>query len=180
MASLIMSFVGQHNPELYETIFEHALLRERQRAIRGKTAGAYDRTGSFQWTRAVKAAALLTVQTLTHHLGGAAAAGTARPVLVGNGASLASSLDYALHKQPLWLMDMFGVDSQGQSLARRLFHRSNPGRRRPGPIAVSINTNFVSVESIQIIWNGRTLTDRADFQGLAQALLREEHMPGTG
>src|ERR1700678_3528233 len=75
-------------------------------SIRGK-GGALRNVGTFQWTPGVKAVSAVFVMALARHLN---QIDTFLPLLEGGKASLASSLDYALSKQPEWLFYMFGAD----------------------------------------------------------------------
>ncbi len=120
-------------------------------SVRGKTAGAIQGAGSFQWTSAVKALSSLLVRASIAQ-GEESAASIA--VLSGFGGSLASTLDYALSKQPGWTVDMFGVDGCGNTYLRRLLLRTNPERKYPGPVIVTINSRSVKSEDIEVWWNG--------------------------
>jgi hypothetical protein len=87
----------------------------------------------------------------------------------GEANSMAASLDYAISKQPTWLTEMFGCDQDGISLARRMILRTNPERKRPGPVTLGLNMNYVAVENISIILNGKTPTDE-QLLGLSRSL----------
>jgi hypothetical protein len=119
-------------------------------SVRGKTGGPFRAAGSFQWTSAVKALALLLAKT---RLNPTAA------LLRGENASLAASLDYAISKQPSWLTEMFGCDQQGISFARRLILRTNPERKRPGPVTLGINQLFLKADQINIFVEGTPCSD---------------------
>jgi hypothetical protein len=71
--------------------------------------------------------------------------------------SLAASLDYAIDKQPVWLREMFGSDSHGTPIMKRLLIRSNSGRKRSGPVAIAMNTGFLSVESNRFFLDGQEI-----------------------
>jgi len=124
------------------------------RCIRGKTAGAFRGSGSFQWTSAVKAIAALS---LRHIL--------AKPIpslnkyISGRQSSLAASLDYALTKAPCWISDMFGVCQNGQLMARRLFLITNPNQKRPGPVTIAINDAPLSPSEVQVFLDGHLTKD---------------------
>jgi hypothetical protein len=75
-----------------------------------------------------------------------------RTVLAGARGSSIASLDYAISKQPCWLTDMFGTDSFGISLVRRLILRTNPERKRPGPVFLSLNTRYLDPSMIEVRW----------------------------
>ena len=114
-------------------------------SVRGKTGGPFRTAGSFQWTSAVKALALLLAKTRLN---------PAEALLRGENASLAASLDYAISKQPAWLTEMFGCDQHGISLARRLVLRTNPERKRPGPVTLGVNQLFLNAANINIFVEG--------------------------
>jgi hypothetical protein len=79
-------------------------------------------------------------------------------MLSGGVKSLAASLDYALTKQPGWLLDMFGVSSNGKTQARRLFRVTNSHRKRGGPVSISLNSNACPSDCIEIVVDGKSIT----------------------
>lgn len=131
--------------QLIEVAFCDGITREIRRSVRGKSAGAYGRAGSFQWTSAVKGFALLAVRAVGAH---------EEPLIKGCSGSLAASLDYAISKQPMWLIEMFGTDQAGISLLRRMILRTNPERKRPGPTFLSFNERFMPLANISIFSEG--------------------------
>jgi hypothetical protein len=158
---MLLEFHGDV-PELTKTLFRRDN-GEVITSVRGKTAGALRGAGSFQWTSAVRALSAILVRgaLVTREQGD--------PNLValsGFGQSLASTLDYALSKQPLWTVEMCGVDMCGQSFLRRLFLRTNPERKYPGPVIINLNPRILGGEAIQVWWNGQRLTDPAAFRTL--------------
>jgi hypothetical protein len=132
--------------ELTEVQFQDSVHGNLRRSVRGKTGGPFRTAGSFQWTSAVKALALLLIKTKAVPM---------EALLRGDANSLAASLDYAISKQPVWLTDMFGCDQQGISFARRLILRTNPERKRPGPVTLGINQMYVAADSITVYVNGK-------------------------
>ena len=132
--------------ELIEVYFQESDTSAPRRSIRGKTGGAFRQAGSFQWTSAVRALSLLAVT---------AVATPSEGLIQGESGSLAASLDYALSKQPEWLTDLFGCDHFGITLARRLILRTNPERKRPGPVVLALNFVYLPVTAIEIFINGR-------------------------
>jgi hypothetical protein len=122
--------------------------------IRGKTNGAYRGAGTFQWSSAVRAAAcvFLKSKVLSDLPPG-------EPMLSGEALSLAASLDYAITKQPAWIVDMFGVSSSGQSMARRLFRVTNSHRKRGGPVSISLNILKCPPPCVEVVLDGRTVND---------------------
>lgn len=150
--------------QLIEVGFCNGLTSEVHRSLRGKSAGAHSQAGSFQWTSAVKGLALLAVQ---------AAGAFEEPFIQGCGGSLAASLDYAISKQPMWLIEMFGCDQSGISLLRRMILRTNPERKRPGPVVLSFNQRFMPVKDIFIFSSGIQCSREALLELLA-VLSKEE------
>ena len=132
--------------ELTEVQFQDSVHGNFRRSVRGKTGGPFRTAGSFQWTSAVKALALLLIKTKSAPM---------EALLRGDANSLAASLDYAISKRPVWLTDMFGCDQQGISFARRLILRTNPERKRPGPVTLGINQMYISTDSITVYVNGK-------------------------
>lgn len=135
--------------ELVETSFVDGISSVPRLSVRGKTGGAFRSAGSFQWTSAVKAFSLLLLKT---------AACDEQPVLRGEANSLASSLDYAISKQPQWLAEMFGCDHHGICFIRRCILRTNPERKRPGPVTLAVNLSYLPAASIEINIDGRVAT----------------------
>lgn len=132
------------------------------RCVRGKTAGAFRGAGTFHWSSGVRAAAALSIRHILSQMNA-----TILNYISGGHASLASSLDYALCKQPAWLSDMFGVQKNGLPTARRLFLVTNPNQKRPGPVTVAISEFTLAPSDIRVFYNGH-LTD--DFEQLVKIL----------
>jgi len=127
--------------ELIQASFKESASAAERVSVRGKVPGAYRDVGTFQWTSAVRAVALLALR---------AAISPQCARISGGAGSPASSLDYALSKQPLWLLDLFGCDRTGVSYARRIFLRTNSERKRPGPVVVALNDVYLPSSSIGI------------------------------
>lgn len=170
MSVLQLAFSRDHGIELNETSFTLYAGSKPQHAIRGRTSGAYTGYGTFQWSQAVRALSALFLKYAAAGLRGDSSEGK----LAGAHGSLAASLDYAIDKGPLWLADMFGVDSQGRLLARRAFLRTNPGRKRTGPVVIAVNGNFVAAQSIQIILEGTLVKDPNKIELLAREMDGED------
>jgi hypothetical protein len=121
-------------------------------SVRGKTNGAYRTGGSFQWSSAVRgmASVFLSAKLLADLSPG-------EPMLTGEAKSLAASLDYAITKQPMWILDMFGVSSTGRTLAKRLFRVTNSHRKRGGPVALSLNLHTCPPQCIEVVLNGQSV-----------------------
>jgi hypothetical protein len=133
-------------------------------SVRGKTAGAFKGAGSFQWTTAVRALSLSFLSAIENPLG---------IHLSGHAGSLAASLDYALSKQPIWLAEMFGVDTLGNCVARRFTYRTNSERKRPGPVSLSLNHSYLESAMIEVVVDGRQLVDVQEIAALRMAIMAE-------
>jgi hypothetical protein len=133
--------------------------------VRGKTNGAHREGGSFQWSSAVRAMACVF---LSAKLFDDLAPG--EPMLTGEAKSLAASLDYAITKQPVWILDMFGVSSAGRTLAKRLFRVTNSHRKRGGPVALSLNLHTCPPHCIEIVLDGRTVQSREILRAMLTSI----------
>lgn len=162
MARFALWFEGKSSPELCRTEFFHSLSGETLRCVRGKRSGPYKDFGTFQWTNAVKALSVLCLKARCFKC--------ERGILTGQKGSLAASLDYAIDKQPNWLIDMLGVDSRGQALVSRLMNRSNPGQRKGRRVCLAINQNTLKPDEIIIYLNGELLSEDDDLQSLLNSL----------
>ncbi len=177
MAKLTLNFVGYDSPELLETSFSHHLLDGERRCIRGKSSGAFEGYSTFQWTKAVQGLSRLVIcAAIEDQLGKKAST----PHLMGFGLSHAASFDYAIDRQTTWLFDMFGWDKNGLSVARRLFNRTNPGRKRAGPVAISLNTKFFSASDIEIYLDGAKVNDAVTLVGLLRKIDTLDVSQGAG
>jgi len=153
--------------QLIQVIFKESSSGEARRSIRGKTGGAFRTAGSFQWTSAVKALGVLLVQT---------AFNPQTDSIQGQVGSLAASLDYALSKQPIWISEMFGCDQQGISFARRLLLRTNPERKRPGPVVISVNQVYILSSDIEVYVDGLRCSE-SELEQLVATLLNLPRTP---
>ena len=131
MKELILIFANGEKAELTEASFSLGGNTKKLHVVRGKTSGAFIASGSFQWTAAVKAISILIIK------GVLAKEQCASPILSGGKGSLAASLDHALVKAPLLLLDMFGDDESGRPLLERFTSITNPGRKRPWQVSIS-------------------------------------------
>jgi hypothetical protein len=167
--SLELYFAGKTDVELVETRFEGGWTKGPLVAIRGKTIGAFKNVGTFQWTSAVRAFCVLCVKSVI-------AAQQKNPVagqLAGVKSSLAASLDYALSKQPAWLREVCGSDPHGNAYMRKLIVRTNPERKRPGPVVLGLNERLMSVNDIKIFRDHQRLASTEDLQDLLSAITTE-------
>ncbi|MEY4667577.1 MAG: hypothetical protein RL518_276 [Pseudomonadota bacterium] len=130
-------------------------------SVRGKTNGAYQGAGTFQWSSAVRAVAciFLRAKLLDQSASG-------EPMLSGEAGSLAASLDYAITKQPAWITDMFGISALGEGLAKRLFRVTNSHRKRGGPVAVSLNLQSCSPKQIEVVFDHLPVVDPEQLRAM--------------
>jgi hypothetical protein len=173
--NLHLCFAAKSNPQLVETSFRHERMGINVKAVRGRTAGAHKGYSTFSWSPAVKALSLLFVE-------GAIVSKTSSEsdphvFIEGQKGSPASSLDYAIAKQPNWIFDMFGCDNRGVPNLRRLVTRTNPEQRRPGPVRVALNNNFLPVSAIQIVLDEDEFPDIPALYELSSQLKRLWHNP---
>jgi len=137
-------------------------------SIRGKTSGAFKGGGSFQWTAAVKGLALLMIRGV---LADVTTSRTMSATLSGCGGTLASSLDYALSKEPAWMLDAFGTDIAGRCYLRRMILRTNSERRYPGPVTISLNHSVIKGESIEIFHENAPINTTESLLKLSEILV---------
>ncbi len=151
--------------ELVETSFIANDKTREFRSVRGKTSGAYADFGSFQWTSAVRALCELFLRFKisaqdreeTPH---------SSAIMAGGVGSAAASLNYAIQKQPQWLLDMFGVDGRGVPTLRRLVYCSNPSLKRVGGTAITVNPRIVNQTNLHFLINGKIIEDTQDLSSL--------------
>ena len=163
----VLSFMSGKETELFHAEFHSASTGECLHSVRGKTEGAFRGAGTFQWTAAVKGLVVLAIRTAV-----SAMKPDRPPFLEGEGDSLASSFDYAISKGPAWLTDMFGIERNGDVLAKRLFRRSNPNRKRPGPVAISINPALLPGDGIIIELDGEQVVNPEVLESISQEIIR--------
>lgn len=132
MVRIWLDFSSFPDVQLLETKFENG-----SQCFNAKRGNLY--INSFHWSSGVKALSLLFLKFKLGENG-----------ISGLGGSLAGSLDYALSKQPQWLIDIFGVSHSGDAFARRLFSRINPERKRAGPVEIFINKNIITPANIKV------------------------------
>lgn len=166
-------FAGVARVELIETCFRSTPLDIPRVTVRGKTSGAARHAGSFQWTSAVRALCVLFIRAAISKVDSAEV-----PLLTGAHGSPAASLDYAISKQPGWLVDMFGSDSFGRCVAQRLLDRTNPERKRPGPVAIGIKPMVVSESRIDVFLDGKPVSSAEALKELLSGLSLSDQMLG--
>lgn len=185
--TLLLSFSGAQTPQL-DRVEYIAPSRQRHICTRGKDVGALagSSTGTFQWTRAVKALSILALRT---YLAPAADASVERtgsalvecttleaPTLEGPKGSLAAALDSALSKEPQWLIDIFGADKEGRAVARRIIKRTNAECKRPGPVILAFNSTALSRSNIKVFIENQTVEPR-DAEALLNSILKDNDEP---
>jgi hypothetical protein len=156
--------------ELSRVCYKQAGDAPERVCVRGKSGGVYRSAGSFQWTSAVQALCAVCLSAVLHDKRPA----EWKPYLAGKRGSLASSLDYALSKMPNWLEEIFGSNSLGAPRARRIFLTTNPNRKRPGPVIISLNPVLLPAEQIVIFLDGKPVVDASDLGEIANHLLQRD------
>lgn len=169
--SLELYFAGDAVVQLVQTKFVGNTNKSPAVSVRGKTAGAFKNVGTFQWTSAVRAFCILCLKAI---IASKDKQQDAVGQIVGFKGSLAASLDYAISKQPSWLSEMFGLDNNGQAFAKRLVVRTNPERKRPGPVILGLNDKAITADSITITWNGASVTTTEKLQALMTSISNGE------
>jgi hypothetical protein len=163
--SFEMHFAGGTHTELVETRFNQPTLGVSLVSIRGKSGGAYTRCGSFQWTSGVRAVCVAFLRhILARRIEGFPA------YFQGGKASLPSSLDYALSKEPAWLGEMFGQTPTGACFGRRLFKITNPNRKRPGPVTIAVNHVLIRAEDVRVTLNGQRVESTDGIMKILEVL----------
>lgn len=163
---LCLWFTSERELELIKTLFKSPLLSEPVVAVRGKTAGAFSTSATFQWTSAVQALAVLLVKAAARH---EMRHTNTEPLLEGGRGSMASSLDASLYKQTAWL-DLFGANMHGDCLSRRVLNRTNPGRRRAGPVMLSLNERVLPAASVEIYIDGKRVQSPEELSKLMNVI----------
>ena len=102
--------------------------------------------GGFRWTRGVKVVSILFVRLAL--------------------ATLDSS-------EPLWLVEMFGLVNN-KPRYRHIFVRSNPGRKRYGPVAVSLSQRLRG-ENIRIFLNNSPVLGTPALERILLQLMEQAH-----
>jgi hypothetical protein len=139
-------------------------------SVRGRTTGAYRGVGTFNWSSAVRAMACLFLKAKLIDEND-----RVEPLLIGGAGSLAVSLDYALTKRPVWLVDMFGESENGRILARRLFRVTNSHRKRSGPVAISLNSHTCPQHCVEIVLDG-TIVSSSETLGAMLARIEADEL----
>lgn len=163
--SIALYFSSATDVALEKVIFSYDTQLGSLQSLRGRSATS---GGNFHWSPAVKALSVFLLSVAEH----VASSATLRslPELSGEGGSMAASLDYALAKNPPWLADMFGHNPEGVPYAKDLLLRSNPERKRPGPVILSLNRRILAPENISIFENGLPVVSPEEIAALIYAI----------
>lgn len=166
MSQLTLRFLKDGDTvSLVETVFSDPLLAGELSCLRGSGMNLSAK-GSFRWSPAVQALSLLFVEH--------AAAETGKAASISGGAGTpAASLDYAISKQPNWMLDMFGVSSDGITLLRRVVCRENSERRRPGPVVITVKESKIRNDNVVVFLNGEQIEEKGELTDIRNAL--EKH-----
>lgn len=166
---LRLSFDCTQRLELLETCCQHPGDARPLRCVRGKTSGAFSGYGTFLWSSAVQAISLLFVRAKI--IEATNPRNFPCPLLQGFRGSSASSLDMSISAKTNWLAEMFGHDSLGEPMARRIFTRSNSSLKLPGPVTIGINARRLALDDIEITLGSRSAE-------LRELVSLERHLSG--
>lgn len=160
-------FVDSTDPILVKVIYHAEVASKEILSVRGKTGGAFDTECTFQWTAAVQGLCALLLKK-------AVCVNPREEVTLSGGqGSVAASLDYALDKQPAWLADMFGLAADGNTVARKILRRTNPGRKSKGPVVIGINKAFLATLSVSVFLDEAQLINQVAITELLSLLLNK-------
>ncbi len=154
MAQLTLRFSQYRSISLDAVQFSHPNLKDARVSYRGKGFSELLCRHTFQWTPAVRALSVLMLRTKAGYISHSGWPASGSPTIAGEGGSMAASLDYALSKRPLWMLDMFGTTANGEAIVKMLFARWNSERKRGGAVVVAVNPSQLSAEGIVVLLNG--------------------------
>jgi hypothetical protein len=166
VTELSLWFVSAPQLELIKTAFRSPLVPSEVTAVRGKTARAYETDVTFQWTAAVQAFSVFILRASAQSAAKSLFRG---PIVEGGAGSIAASVDAALYKDVGWL-GLLGGDVRGDALSRRIIQRTNPGRRRAGPVTISLNERLLPRDAISVYVDNQPLSDSELLQRYADSL----------
>ena len=172
MAQLTLLFSDTPVPALDAIQFIHVGLDAPRTCRRGKGIYGTITPYTFQWSRAVRAMAVLILYTKSKYVLRSEFAEAGLATLSGEAGSMAASLDYALSKRPLWLLDMFGASSSGEPLVRNLFMRWNSERKRGGSVVVALNPRQLESKDIEVRIGGIVIDSPESCMELAAMIER--------
>jgi hypothetical protein len=146
MATVRLFFIAKGSIKLTRIEFTSGVIR---RCSNGRSRESSERGEfSFRWTRGVIALSVLLLRTALSHRDNSCEA-----TIQGEAGSLAAALDRALCAEPVWIREVFGANTRGDPLSRKIFRRSNPGRRCGGPVTISLNGWF-GARDVRILLDG--------------------------
>jgi GTP cyclohydrolase II/FMN phosphatase YigB (HAD superfamily) len=165
--AISLYFVDPADPILVKVTYRAAGTSKEILSVRGKTGGAFDTERTFQWTAAVQGLCILLLKKAV------CSDPDQEITILGGQGSVAASLDYALDKQPAWLADMFGLTVDGNTEARKILRRTNPGRRSKGPVVIGINKTFLPTTAVTVFLDGAQLSNLPSITELLSVLKRK-------
>lgn len=125
--------------------------------------------GQFRWTSAVRS---LTALLAYHKAAAFRSQANGQPLrLFGTRGSAVVSLDDALFKEPNWILDLFGVDSKGRALSKRLFNRVGLKFAEKNFTGLALRESFLAVQDIHFLVGERELTCADELLSFANSLL---------
>ena len=151
---------------LHKTIFNDSSNKQNLICMHGNSL-IRPGYGSFSWSNAVRAISVLFLKYAAQDVLNT----YSEFLLEGNQGSPASSLDYALSKLPCWILDMFGIDSNGQSVLRDIIQRSNPERKNPGPVKLAISPSTRRFLMVKVLCNDLPVDNAAQLIELSDKIV---------
>lgn len=85
----------------------------------------------------------------------------------------------ALDKKPRWLSDMFGFFPGGHPLFLDCVRRTNPGRKRPGPVTIQLDCDFLPPQNISVFAADRLIDDPQTLEHLATRIAEQRRHGDT-
>jgi len=158
---------------LEKIFFKHSIIREIK-SNRGQTAIPGECQNSFKWGPGLRAFCILLIKAQQEIISAKNEDRTPQGVAIyGERGSLAAALDGSMAKSAAWLSDCFGCDQQGNSIVRRILTRTNPERKRPGPVSIGISEKVIREFKISITVNHKLIEELEDFVSVDSRLMNE-------
>ena len=175
---LKLFFDSRSGPLLTQIHFCHPLMRKIIKSKRRGVACGDENSNFFPWSAAVRGLAILLLRSIIpstkQEFSGGLICFGGESYLQGLGKSAAASLDYALSKNPRWLLEMFGRDSMGKPLCRLLTNRINSARRRAGPVLIGLNPDFIPAANIEVYLDSKPVRRRTVIEKILQDIIFEK------
>lgn len=143
---------------LWRIVFHNSLTNQQLTSIRGDSRT--NNFGNFRWAAGIRGLAVLLTRHKLSEFNNTVA------TLEGGQGSIAASLDYAISKEPNWVMDLCGLTAEGKSVLSTLLKRINPERKRPGPVVLSFDKSKLSAQHVCLSVNGRELVSPTELHEL--------------